>query len=172
MAIKFILASFKFLWEKYPKVKLRMTGFNANDNRARWLIDYLNNDILFSTNVMLCGYLTREQLFDYYQSAEGLLIPLFEDTTSKARFPTKLGEYLSSSRPIITCNIGEMSKYFIDGVNALISSSVSTREFAEKICYVEDNPDRAIAIGKMGKELAKSKFDYQIYSDVLNTLFI
>ena len=44
--------------------------------------------------------LPRAELLDLYHEASVLLAPLFEDTQSVARFPTKIGEYLAAGRPV------------------------------------------------------------------------
>ena len=61
-------------------------------------------------------------------AAHGLLIPLFDDVRSTARFPTKIGEYLASGRPIVTTAVGEMPRYFEDGVTAFISAPDDPQE--------------------------------------------
>src|SRR5207302_1804391 len=71
-----------------------------------------------------------------------LAIPLFDDVKSTARFPTKLGEYLASGRPVVTNGIGEIPRYLKDGVNAVIVPPGDARVFGQAIAEVLDHPRR------------------------------
>ena len=55
-------------------------------------------------------------------------------------FSTKLSEYLSFSRPVITTTIGEANNYFKDGVNAFIVEPHKPELIADKIVYACSHP--------------------------------
>ena len=44
--------------------------------------------------------------------------PLGQDDRSLTRLPNKMGEYLASGRPVISCEIGDLTNFLIDNVNA------------------------------------------------------
>ena len=62
------------------------------------------------------------ELIEIYESSLGLLIPLDPNSLADiARFSQKIAEYLSSSRPVITNNVGEIPYYFTDRKDIIIS---------------------------------------------------
>ncbi|MCB0668268.1 MAG: glycosyltransferase [Saprospiraceae bacterium] len=101
------------------------------------------------------------ELLEKYRNAKGLLIPLRNTIQDIARFPHKIGEYLASGVPIVTTKFGEISHYFTDGKNAIISEKYDVREYATKMQYVLDHPREAEEIGLRGKKMGKELFDYR-----------
>lgn len=107
------------------------------------------------------GFLEEKELMIYMTNALCLLAPLPETEQSKARFPTKIGFYLSSSRPVITNAVGSVNEYLTDGENAYIANNYEAELFAEKIIDIVKSPEEANRIGERGQQLAIKKFYYK-----------
>jgi glycosyltransferase involved in cell wall biosynthesis len=170
-SILFIINAMKEVWVKYPNVKLKITGFDINDDRAFWLKKFLDNEDKLNKKIIVTGYLDRSELLNNYLQANALLMPLFDDLASKARFPTKLGEYLASGRPVIACKIGELKIYLTHKINALLVDPITIEEFSRQMVYVKERPEEAIQIGLKGRLIAEQFFDYPMYSNVLSKFF-
>jgi glycosyltransferase involved in cell wall biosynthesis len=121
--------------------------------------------------VRVPGYVPRNELFALYGEASALLIPLFADVRSTARFPTKIGEYLASARPVVTTAVGEASRYFHDGVNGFVCGPGDAEAYGDKIVEALQDPARAAQIGREGRRLAETAFDYRQYSRTLHDGF-
>lgn len=167
--IRFILDSMYEVWKQYPNCRLTITGFSDDDLSAIWIKNEITAHKL--NNVELAGYLDRQTLLKRYMSAWALLVPLFNDIRSTARFPTKIGEYLLSGRPVITNNVGEIPRYLVDGTSALICEPDDVKAYAEKIIEVIENPSRAALIGSKGKQVAIESFHYAKYGEKLVSFF-
>jgi glycosyltransferase involved in cell wall biosynthesis len=168
--ISFVLEAMKYVLNKYPEEKLLITGFDFESKRAEWLKDFLARDQDTYKNIRVCGFLNRSKLLKTMKSADSLLLPLFNDQDSIARFPTKLGEYLLSGKPIVTCNVGEVEKYLIDGHNALVCIDITPKSFAKKIIESKQLLNTA-EIGARGMHLARTKFAPDLYTDKVSTFF-
>jgi glycosyltransferase involved in cell wall biosynthesis len=107
------------------------------------------------------GYLEEKELRRLMVNALCLLAPLPDTEQSKARFPTKIGYYLSSGRPVITNAVGSVKEYLTDGENACIAASFDAQILAEKIVDIISNPNKGNTIGKTGRQLAHEKFYYE-----------
>jgi glycosyltransferase involved in cell wall biosynthesis len=107
------------------------------------------------------GYVSETQLayMEYY--ARVLLLPLWDDERSKTRFPTKLGEYLMTGRPVITCTVGEPARFLQDNVNAFLCNPGDEEAFAAKLNYVLNDWEQAAAVGMAGKDIAMRTLDYR-----------
>ena len=129
------------------------------------------------SKVVIMSQLKYDTLLSEYGNSCGLLIPLFNDNIGDvARFSQKISEYLSTKRPVISTDVGEVSFYFKDKINMLIAEEVEPNCFAEKMTYVLHNPFEADRIGKEGFDYGASLFDYRIItkqlSDFMDNSFV
>lgn len=115
----------------------------------------------YASNIRIHRNITREEVAMLYAQASGLLIPLRETVQDEARFPHKLGEYLASASPVITNAVGEINNYdFIDGETALVAARFDPAQFATKLEFILQNPEKAKAIGIAGRNMGYQNFDY------------
>lgn len=166
---RFIFEAMEHVWHTYPDCRLVITGTNSADPRARWLVDRARDGSI-DERVVLTGHLPRGRLLEEYAQARALLAPLFNDVRSEARFPTKLGEYLASGRPVVSTSIGEVRRYLSDGVDAYLCPPGDSAAFGARICDVLADEQRADAVGRAGRILAREKFDYRAHGPALARL--
>ena len=162
----FVLAAMSHVWRSVPACHCVITGLPPDWPVAARLADEARRAGA-GERVELPGYLSRDELLALYGRAHALLIPLFDDTRSRARFPTKIGEYLAAGRPVVTTAVGEVASCFSDGVDALIGPPGDPRAYGEKITAVFADGAAAVAIGRAGRRLAETRFHYQLYSETL-----
>ena len=161
--IQFILDAMKMVWVSYPQCKLVITGCHPGD-LANKEITQISQDQNFGSRIELAGYLPRRKLLLKYANANALLIPLFDDVRSKARFPTKFGEYLASGRPVVTNSVGEAARFFVDKKSVYMCAPGDAASYAEKIMEVLDNLEEANEIGLAGRIIAEKNFHYSIHA--------
>jgi glycosyltransferase involved in cell wall biosynthesis len=169
--IKFIFDAMDIVWKKVPDCKLVLTGWCQDDKRASGIYSDLKKRSI-NERIKLLGYLPRAELLRQYQRSWALLIPLFQDIRSQARFPTKIGEYLISSRPIITTRVGEISEYFHDGINAYVCEPDDPSAYGFKIIEALTNADQAKIIGQQGLITSQNCFDYRLFSKDIYNFFL
>jgi glycosyltransferase involved in cell wall biosynthesis len=168
--VEFILEAMKPVWTRHPACRLVITGIDPDTDKGRWLRD-LRAAGSVDARAELRGRLPRPALLELYQEAAALLAPLFDDTQSVARFPTKIGEYLAAGRPVVTSAVGEIPRYFDDGVNALLSTPGDAAAYGDKIAQALDDPEAAAAIGRAGRTLCETTFDYRVHGAALREFF-
>lgn len=123
-------------------------------------------------NVEIKSSLPYNVLQDEYRNALGLLIPLFPDRIADvARFSQKISEYLTSRRPVISSNVGEIPYYFHNHTDMCIDATNTVEGYASEMEYLWNNRDEAERIGKNGFELGKSQFDKTIIANQLIEFF-
>lgn len=168
--IRFILSAMQEVWRSHPECRVAITGATAGDPAADWLQMEVHQAGL-GTRVDLVGYLSRPELLDLYGRARALLIPLFDDQQSRARFPTKIGEYLAAARPVVTNSIGEISRYLTDGFDAIVCPPNDPVAFGRAIADLLSDPARAALIGRRGRQVAEDRLHYSLYSQTLARAF-
>jgi glycosyltransferase involved in cell wall biosynthesis len=168
-ALLFTLDAMEIVWKKYPGCKLVITGYKQA-NRMKQKVERELHSRNIDDKVKLAGYLSRGELLETYLTAHALLIPLFNDVLSVARFPTKFGEYLASSRPVITCAIGEIKKFLAHAENGMLSAP-EKEDFAANIGYILEDPKRADDMGKKGRIVAAQYFNYKNHGTAIRDFF-
>ena len=109
--------------------------------------------------VKFVGYLDVPTLRKYQKNCLLTIINKYDTQQNKYCFSTKLSEYLSFSRPVITTTIGEANYYLKDGVNAFVVEPHRPELIAEKIVYVCEHPAEARRIGEEAHKLVEKEFD-------------
>jgi glycosyltransferase involved in cell wall biosynthesis len=158
------------LWDKQIKCELLVLGYQFTQSKDTWIIEFLNKEEN-KKSIINFPFLSRNNLLQAYCQASALLIPLFNDEQSKARFPTKIGEYLASGTPVITSAVGDIPLFFIDNFNGYICQPGNEEQFADKIKYILQNPLQSNDIGSRGRKMATENFQYSLYSNQLNLFF-
>jgi glycosyltransferase involved in cell wall biosynthesis len=155
--IEFIIRSFERLSDKNVKLILVLNG-------GKKYFHMLEKEIQSKSSknqITIVSKVPKEDLFRLYMGALGLLIPLRPTLQDKARFPHKIGEYLSSGSPILTTDIGEISNYFTHMENAYIAKNYSEQEYSELMHLVLNDPILAAQVGKKGTATGLQHFGYK-----------
>lgn len=169
--IRFIIDAMEVVWKQIPDCELVFSGWHQKDKHADRISSELSKRSI-ADRVKLLGYLPRLELLKQYQRSWALLIPLFQDIRSEARFPTKIGEYLVSRRPIITTQVGEIPRYFRDGINAYLCEPDNPSAFGLKIIDALMDPEQARVIGYEGFITSQKCFDYRLFSKDIYDFFL
>lgn len=85
-----------------------------------------------------------------------------DNNQAKAGFPTKLGEYLASGKPVVITKTGEISKYLTDNISAYLSEPGDINDFAGRmiIALKDKNAEK---IGLNGLDIANRNFNYKLF---------
>ena len=164
LTIRFLLAAMEVVWAKYPNCSLVITG-GTTEATLGPLAKGQGGMIRYA------GYVDRRTLLQELSAASVLAIPLFDEFRSQARFPTKLGEYLATGRPVVTNKVGEVSNYLKDGESAWVLEPGNSDAFGKAICQVLSNQSKAHEIGQNGRKVAEREFHYSIYGPKLIEFF-
>ncbi len=153
---------------------LRIAG-PCTENCRLELLYYARSKHISSERLDIMGFVSDTQLCTYSAQADALLMPLWPDDSSLTRFPTKLGQYLASGRPIVAAQVGEV-KHFLSDETAMFYPPGDAKGLAHSL-------DRLLSDPALGERLASratqevlprvdyrsnasriSKWFYQIYS--------
>ncbi len=167
--IDFLIRSLARVIAQGLKCQLTIVG-GVRENDRRRVTEYAQSHGVADA-VVLTGYIADEQLDALYQSAAGLLLPLFDDDRSRTRMPTKLGGYLASSTPVITCDVGDLTHLLSHERNAYIGPPGDELAFAENMCSVLRDRETARKIGAAGRQVCEAEIHYEVHSERLADFF-
>jgi len=156
--IDVLIKAFVLISNKHPDVYLVVGGFCTEDERKQ--LENLILDLKISSRVNLLEYLPRAEIVNYIMHSDILVMVRAKDLETQASFPSKLTEYLVTSKPVISVNVGEISDYLTDGVNSFLVEPGNCVVLAEKLDYVLNNYKLALEIAQRGKQLTNTIFNY------------
>lgn len=107
-----------------------------------------------------------DELRALYSGAIALLAPLRHDDRSRARFPSKLADYLLAARPVVSTAVGEVANLLEDGVTGYLATGDDVTSFAAALQRALDDP-RADAVGQAGRERAAEVLDHVVHGERL-----
>jgi glycosyltransferase involved in cell wall biosynthesis len=156
-----LLKAFIFVSKVYPKLKLIIIGDGYKKTEIKtYRKEAINLGV--EQNVIFMGLLSRNRLPEILSNAIALVLARPSSVQADAGFPTKLGEYLATGKPVVVTRTGEIDQYLEDGYNALLSPPNDPYIFAKKIMLLLKNNRLANEIGKNGRILAYEYFDYRV----------
>jgi glycosyltransferase involved in cell wall biosynthesis len=167
--IDFMIRALARVVQSGVRCKLTIVGGAREDARRR-VLEYARSCNV-AESVVLTGFIDDDQLDALYQSSAALLLPLFDDDRSRTRMPTKLGGYLASGTPVITCNVGDLAHLLSHKQNAYIGPPGDERAFAENMCSVLRDRVAAREIGAAGRHLCEAEIHYEVHSARLADFF-
>lgn len=156
--IDILIKAFSSLCNKHPELNLVLGGF-CSDNEMKQLRDLIQ-ELNLSSKITVLEYLPRTEIIKYIVHSKILVMVRARDLETQASFPSKLTEYMATSKPVITVKVGEIPDYLTDGVNSFLIEPGNINELAEKLDYVLNNYDQALTIAQQGKLLTATTFNY------------
>lgn len=120
--------------------------------------------------VLFLGSKTPLEIPKILSDSDLLVLARPNTNQAKAGFPTKLGEYLASKKPVLITLTGEIGKYLKDNENAYVVDADDNDSFANKLIFAINDP-RASLIARNGYIVANNNFNYKVYKKKLLEIF-
>ena len=156
-----LIEAFDIASRKVKNVKLLLIGGSSNpedlDNLKAYAKDKGDGRIVFYGRAM------REEIPQLLVNAKALALARPSSLQSTGGFPTKLGEYLATSNPVVVTAVGDIPR-FLDESNSFIVEPDNNQAFAERLIQIFSNYTVAQEIGKEGRKVAEQYFNYKVQS--------
>ena len=152
-----LVKAFGIFHDHYPQYKLKLIGdfrYPAFEKQLRQLI----HSLLLDDYVHFTGVVGPDRMPELLCGAEMLVLARPNNEQAKYGFPTKLGEYLATGKPVVVTNVGEICQFLKDGINCKMAEPDNPEDFAEKMLWVADHYDEALALGEQGRKLTETEF--------------
>lgn len=114
-----------------------------------------------SEKVFFTGLVELSMVKQHLSECKILAITRPSTLQTKAGFPTKLGEYFATRKPVLATNFGDMEVYFKDGTDIVMAECGDSDEIAQKIKWMlKNNPELEI-ISKRGYNTAHDLLEFK-----------
>ena len=151
-----LIDSFVLVEQQHPNVKLVLIG-GTNDQTYLESLKQKVTDLGLN-NVIFYGKVSRDEMPSLLLNAKALLLARPSSLQSKGGFPTKLGEYLSTGKPVVVTAVGDIPLY-LNRTNSYIVPPDDNKAFASAINDILDDYTKALEVGQEGKKLAETVFN-------------
>lgn len=167
--IDILIEAFNENAQKYPDYRLFLVG--------PWQYDTPGHlkrisELGLEQRVFWINEVHRDEIPALLMEANLLVLPRPDSKQAQGGFPTKLGEYLASGKPVCATSVGELPEYLTDGESVFFAEPGSIPSFADAIDRALGNYQAAIAIGENGKKIAEKSFNKDIQSQSLYNFLI
>ena len=105
------------------------------------------------------GLVDRDEIPNVLMNAKFLVMPRPDSKQAQGGFPTKLGEYLASGKPVCATTVGELPDYLTDGEHVFFSKPGDKQSFKESMLKLLQNEALSLEIGQNGKSVAYNNFN-------------
>lgn len=165
-----LLDAVKIAFSQGCPIYLYVLGTEGLSGNARQKRKTCEEDDILSSCVCFLGKVSDQKYFEILVSANCLVLPRPDLQVTKAAFPTRLPEFLSTGRPVLTTSVPDIPKYLEAGIHAEIVSEDSSQALAKGLLKLWRNPERARKIGLAGQQRSREVFNYRQYTENLYQL--
>ena len=164
--VDILITAFSLIAKNFRNVKLLLLGNTSDKAIFLKYQDFVVKEGL-TRQVEFLGQVARDKIPYYLCNASLLVLARPDNKQAQGGFPTKFGEYLATGNPVIVTDTGEISKYLSDRKHCLLAIPDDVNDFADKISYALKNPKELSLIGRRGKKMTETVFNYKYQSQHL-----
>ncbi len=112
------------------------------------------------------GMINNKDMASLYRTMDILLLPSIREGMNLS-----ILEAMASGLPVITSNCSSMPEQIIDGDGGYLCEPGDVEEFAEKINYLADRPDKRVSMGSYNKNRVIDNFSIKTMVQGYKSLF-
>jgi glycosyltransferase involved in cell wall biosynthesis len=117
-----------------------------SDAESAWVID--------------TGRVPHDRMPVYTAAADVLLLPLADTVSNRGRWPSKLNDYLSAARPVVSTRIGDLVPLFERHRPGLLAAD-ATADLAAAVTRLLADRELARTCGDAGRRLAEGELNWR-----------
>ena len=129
-----LIKAFAIVCKKHDKIKLLIIGKTPSE-KEKTGNNALIKSLGIADKVIFTGFVNANLIPQLLMGAEVLLLDRPDNIQARNGFPTKLGEYLLTGKPVVVTKVGDIPLFLKDGESALLADPQNEQDFADKICW-------------------------------------
>ncbi|MFW5804264.1 MAG: glycosyltransferase family 4 protein [bacterium] len=140
------------------------------------IADYLMQKEIIKKNnaghrIKYLGSVSKEAIPNFLANAEVLAMARPNSKQAEGGFPTKLGEYLATGKPVAATTVGEIPDYLEDNESVFYAEPGNVQSFANALKRALTS-ENALKVGNFGKNVALKHFNKNIQAKRLYEVLI
>ena len=162
--INILIEAFNKIANEYPNLNLYLVGgwnYDTPSHLKRI------NELRLEDRIHWVGEYSRDTIPSIICNAKLLVLPRPDSKQAQGGFPTKLGEYLATGRPVCATTVGEIPEYLEDKKSVYFAKPGSVKSFVNAMSNALKNDKQANNVGEQGKKVAELYFNKKTQSITL-----
>lgn len=151
-----LIAAFKIVHSMHPETELLIVGEPSQYDK----IKIIKMIATVADAVKITGLLSQDKVPQTLMTCQILINPRASGLFAEAGFPTKLGEYFATKKPVVATKVGDIISYFSDRKELVLAEPDHPQSLASAILFLINNKAEADQIGINGFIWAKNHLDY------------
>lgn len=162
--VNILIQAFARVAAKYPEYTLYLAGFYHYDVPMQ---KKLITDLQLDDRIIYLDVMDKSEIPSFIQNAELLVMARPDSRQARGGFPTKLGEYLATGKPVCVTKVGEIPDYLVDNVSAFLAEPGSAESFALAMDRALSDSENAKSVGVNGRKVAEKYFSVDVQAERL-----
>ena len=150
-----LIRAFDIIGKKYPQSEFLVIGKMSFE-----LMGLIKADTNSLSRINFTGQLNANDVKTELETCSILINPRPSSIWAEAGFPTKIGEYFATKKPVISTRVGDLAKDLIDKKEIVFAEPNCPQSLAEAVFYLIENPSEGKQIGINGYTWAKMNLEY------------
>lgn len=157
-----LIKAFAKFYKSHKEYKLYIIGKGLKPNVID-LLKELAKNLSVDDAVLFTGPVPSSEIPQLLYNSTMLALARPDSLQAQNGFPTKLGEYLATGKPVVVTRVGEIPLFIKHGENGYLADP-TPESFSKQLSWVADNYEQAKKTGQNGKMLAENEFSYFVQS--------
>jgi glycosyltransferase involved in cell wall biosynthesis len=121
--------------------------------------------------ILETGRVPFHQMGLYLSACDVLILPLWDNISNRARWPSRINDYLAVGRPIVSTKVGEIKPMF-ERYDVGIATEPTSESIAQGIMSVYNNPDVAEHYSRQARLLAEGDLNWAKLTEGVETFYL
>jgi len=157
-----LIESARLVVKEFPELKFILTGKGPLEKYLRELIKKYQ----LSNNVVLLGYVARNQLLELYKNAIIYVLPSYHEG-----LPTTVLEAMACELPVITTPVGGIPEVVESGKNGILVPPKNPKKLAGALITLLHNKRKRKKLGKNARKTVVKKYDWKVLTDKFERIY-
>ncbi len=165
-----LLKGYHIFSGKMPGKKLVLMGdinLSSNKNEINSFISEHN----LKDEVEITGYVSRPEMILRMSNAAVLALAKPLNLQSEHCVPTKIAEYLSTGKPVLSTKTGSIPKFLTNKKDSFLTEPNNPEQLADTLFNIYTDYPNSEIVGENGRILAQNQFEYTKQGDRIIAFF-
>ncbi len=165
--INYLIQSMPQILQRFPKAKLVICGDGPEKGNLQRLAEALN----ISERILFTGYISHDEMIQYYKSADVFILPSIEIDGYKEGLGMVIIEAMACGTPVIGTNIGGITDIIKDEYNGLLIAERSPDDIAKKAVKILSNREYAEQLKQNALVTVNSKYSWSRIAEEFGQIY-
>ena len=135
-------------------------GLEGEEAELKWLAEARG----LERQIILAGWLPREEVASYLAVADVALYPLDDTFLNRTKCPVKLLDLIAAGVPVIADRVGQAEEYIEDGRTGILVTPGDWEAMARATVGLLEDPLRRAALGEAARAEARVRWRWELWA--------